>query len=124
MFVPRVDNRFRGQIRAVTHLDVSVQDIQVTIEAVGDIASGGSRLNNEAPPPRYPARGVLKQACQMERPRGTADIVVRAVSQFGLPGGWLRITFVESLLVPVGIDGSFVTNGVQAGDFFRRQFPT
>src|ERR1700730_563179 len=59
----------------------------------------------------------------MERPRGTADIVVRAVPQIGLPGGWLRITLVEFLLVPVGIDGSFVTNGVQAGDFFRRQFP-
>jgi hypothetical protein len=121
MFVPRVDNRFRGQIRAVTHLDVSAQDIQVTIEALGDIASGGYRLDNGAPPR---ARGVLKQACQMERPRGTAEIVVRALPQIGLPGGWLRITFVEFLLVPVGIDGSFVTNGVQAGDFVRRQFPT
>jgi hypothetical protein len=52
------------------------------------------------------------------------DFADREVPQIGLPGGWLRITFVESLLVPVGIDGSFVTNGVQAGDFFRRQFPT
>ena len=44
-------------------------------------------------------------------------------SSIGLPGGRLRITFVESLLVPIGIDGSFVTNGVQAADFLRRQFP-
>src|ERR1700738_3817542 len=67
MFVPRVDNRFRGQIRAVTHLD-----------------------------PR--ARAVL-------------------------PGGWLRITFVESLLVPVGIDGSFVTNGVISPRSVEPRYP-
>src|ERR1700730_6458217 len=56
MFVPRVDNRFRGQIRAETHLDPH--------------------------------------------------------ARVGLPRGWLRITFVHSLLLPVGIDGIFVTNGV------------
>ena len=92
MFVPRVDNRFRGKIK------------------------GGD--------PSRPPRGALKQAYPLEKPRGTADIVVRAAPQIGLPSGWLRIAFVESLLMPVGIDGSFVANGVQAGDFLRRQFPT